>query len=49
MSEEEISKLTEEMWNKYAQEDKHGYRDWMHENGFSAAVEEIVRRVKDVG
>jgi hypothetical protein len=36
MNVNEIAKL----WEKHAHPDRHGYKDWMHAQGFQAAIEE---------
>ena len=33
-----VEKLIRQLWEKHAQGDRHGYKDWMGETGFGDAV-----------
>lgn len=44
MNKREFSKLVEELWERYASPDRHGYKDLMREDSFAAAIKEAVER-----
>lgn len=39
-------KLCADLWEKHAHADRHGYKDDMHENGFSSAITELLEMVR---
>lgn len=42
MTPKQWERLVDEMWEKHATGDKHGYKDLMRESGFKAACAELM-------
>lgn len=42
MTPRQLTRFTDKMWQKHAHADRHGYKDVMHDDGFAAAVVEIL-------
>jgi hypothetical protein len=41
-----FAQLVDELWEKHGHPDRHGYRDFMHPDGFEAACEELRDRLE---
>lgn len=46
MNKRELKKLADELWQKYASPDRHGYKDLMREDSFANAVAEALERAE---
>lgn len=44
MTQKQLEKYINELWDKYGHPDKHGYRDWMGPDGFHDAIREALQR-----
>lgn len=43
MTEAQLQKYIDDLWEKHGHPDKHGYKDWMSPNGFADAVKQVLK------
>jgi hypothetical protein len=45
VTQKQLERYLAGLWEKYGHADKHGYKDWMSQEGFNGAVREALQKL----